>query len=362
MRIGLIADTHLGVRDDDEKFFPYYQDIFDYFLEICLEKEVDFAVHLGDILHHRKKVGTNTISFTNKLVDKIQKKVKFYVIAGNHDFRFKDSPKVCSFSELKFSNFSNVIPITSPKVEKIKDNLCLFLPWPEVFPEEDIQKLLNQKYDYVFGHFSVIDFQLTKQRKELSGFVPSEISKMAKKIFLGHLHIPQEYKNIIYVGSPLHLTRNDVNQNKRFLIFDTETEEATEYQTNHLFPNFLKIYSFNELKDFHVKNSNLEFYLPINKAEKITTKEYEKLIFLLRQVGASKIKIKIFDENQGKHFEDFNEPKNNLILSIKDIILQLIIKEAQIREINLSNKELQNYIKILYDLTDNSSLKYEKTN
>jgi len=349
MKIGIISDSHLGIHDNDEEYFSYYQSIFDYFHEVCLKEKVNFAVHLGDVMHHRKKVGTNTISFVNKIFGELQKDIKLYVIAGNHDFRFKNSPSVCSFSELKFSDFPNVIPIVKPEVLTLGNEEYLFLPWPKVYPESQIQQLLNKKYDYVFGHFSVMDFYQTVQHKDSTGFLPSEISKMAKNIFLGHFHIPQEFKNICYVGSPIHLNRNDFNQNKRFLIFDTKTSEIKEFHTNHLFPNYLKIYSVQELKNYEIRNSRLEFYLPSDKVEKISAKQYQQLNLMLNRLGATSIKIRIFDKNQGEVFDDFEEPQEKLILSLKEIMTQLIIEESQIREANnVSTEELKNYVQVLY--------------
>lgn len=356
MRIGLISDLHLGIHDNDEEYFEYYQDIFDYFSEVCLEEEINFVVCLGDVMHHRKKVGTNTISFVNKIFGELQKKLKIYIIAGNHDFRFKNSPSVCSFTELKFSDFPNVFPIVVPTIKKFDDKKCLFLPWPKVFPQDKIQKLMETKYDYVFGHFSVMDFYQTVHHKDSTGFLPTEISNLAKQVFLGHFHIPQEYRNICYVGTPIHLNRNDFNQKKRFIIFDTDTEEIKEFPTNHLFPNHLKIYSIDELKNYYIPNSKLEFYLPSDTVEKISAEQYQKLNILLRRAGAKEIKIKIFDKKNGKEFDDFEKSEDQLILSIKEIMTQLMVEESQIREVDhISTEELKNYVDVLYNKAENFS-------
>jgi DNA repair exonuclease SbcCD nuclease subunit len=110
-------------------------------------------------------------------------------------------------------------------------NICgvdvLLCPWLVDYNCDKIaEKFEETKSEILFGHFDIVGFALNATRVSSEGFDPEVFSKF-KKVFSGHYHTPSSKligkTEIIYVGSPYHMNRNDVGEHKGFLVLDMET-------------------------------------------------------------------------------------------------------------------------------------------
>ena len=88
-----------------------------------------------------------------------------------------------------------------------------------------------------------------------------------KKVFTGHIHIAQDYKNICYVGNPYQMTRSDTNNVKGFRCLDLETGDIDFYENTYS-PKFVKLYLNKALENtlddlIKVANNNfVDVYVP----------------------------------------------------------------------------------------------------
>ena len=85
-KIVLLADTHLGARNDNPHysryFYKFYDEVFFPYLE---QNNIKDIIHLGDVLDRRKFVNFKTLSdFNNKFVKRLEP-YNVDIIVGNHD-------------------------------------------------------------------------------------------------------------------------------------------------------------------------------------------------------------------------------------------------------------------------------------
>ena len=101
MKIAIIADTHLGARNDNphysKYFYKFYDELFFPYLE---QNDIKDVIHLGDVLDRRKFVNFKTLSdFNNKIVRRLEK-YNVDIIVGNHDTYYKNTNSINSMQQL----------------------------------------------------------------------------------------------------------------------------------------------------------------------------------------------------------------------------------------------------------------------
>jgi len=183
------------------------------------EHGIDKVVVLGDVIHTKSIIHTVAQSSLLDFV-RLNKDIHFYVIDGNHDMSEKSGYGVsalkCLDSELNVTTFHEATPI---------DNM-FFVPWNSRMIEE----IKSNSYDYLFSHFGLNEGQLSSGISIISDIGLRDVSKY-KNVILGHYHKPQEIANVVYVGSVIQLDWNEKNEEKRFLVIDTEKDTIESIPT-----------------------------------------------------------------------------------------------------------------------------------
>ena len=268
-KIWFIADTHFGLKGDDDEWLNDYIGYFEDVVIPIMKKEVgddDILIHLGDIFDNRSNIGLNTICKVIKLFEEFSQIFKdIRITVGNHDIFKKSTNDITSVNMLK--HIPNVKIYYTPVVEVIDGKSCLFNPWIED-PEKEKQVLTGVNVDYIFGHLEIGGSQVSSRtgvKIEFAGGVkPSDFK--SSQVYAGHIHIKQDNKNIHYVGNPYHKDRGDRDNDKGITILDLKTGE-TRFIENTVTPRFIKenIYELlnmtvGELKE-RWKNNRIELHL-----------------------------------------------------------------------------------------------------
>lgn len=247
MKICLITDTHLGIRNNSEKMLDiqnkFYNEVF--FPNIDKHK-ISTIVHLGDYFDNRKNVSHLSLesNYNSFIKPFLERNLKMYIIAGNHDCYYFNTNRLNSLQTI-LSKYSN-IEIIDNKMSKISlDNgktHSLLVPWlnDENF-EEFFEYPNKSEIAHVFGHFDINGFEMHTNQVAEHG-LESELFEGFPLIFSGHFHKKSHAKNIHYLGSPWQATWSDYGDERGFHIFDTES--------NHL--QFIE----NPNKIFHVIKYN----------------------------------------------------------------------------------------------------------
>lgn len=248
MKVYFLADTHLGMKGDNE---IWLKECYEYYIKSLipyLKKNVqpdDILIHCGDVFDNRSNIGIQTINVAITLFEKFSEIFNdIRIIVGNHDMMRKHDTKMTSVNILKY--IPNVKIYYKPCVETIADKSVLFVPWMENINE---QKSLLQKYtvDYVFGHLEIGGAVINNKGVTMS--VDKSISKSEFKkaeVFAGHIHIRQDIKNVHYVGSPYHKDRGDIGNTKGITVLDMDSGER-EFVENNFSPIFIEESIYNIL-------------------------------------------------------------------------------------------------------------------
>jgi DNA repair exonuclease SbcCD nuclease subunit len=192
----------------------------------CKEREVDTICIAGDLLHNKSIIHTTAqdamLDFFRESYD-----MKFIVIDGNHDLSGKGSDSVSALKSLDEHDYIDWISFQSKmQTHKQIDNVA-FMPY---FPGMQ-DHIKNIEADILISHFGLSEAMLSSGISIQSSIKASDL-KHFKLVVLGHYHMPQAMlsgpTHIYYTGSPIQLDWGEKNEEKRFLIIDTENPQDVE--------------------------------------------------------------------------------------------------------------------------------------
>lgn len=224
MKIGITADLHLTSKDDHPERHNALLDI----LQQCNQKNIELLIISGDLFDAPL---SNYSEFESVCKSSEYSKIELYIIPGNHDSNIDNKQVVAN----------NVRIFDTPACIKLSDGWeSCFIPYRE---EQTMGKSFGDVLDknndnpwVLIGHgdwFGSIDepnpyegskIYMPLTRKELDTFEPDFV-------FLGHIHVPHEYGNLYYAGSPCPVATNETGY-RRFLTFDTENGRVSSSRIN----------------------------------------------------------------------------------------------------------------------------------
>lgn len=267
MKLCILGDVHLGVRNDSMIFHELYRKFYEeVFFPYLIDNQIEHVFQLGDLFDRRKYINFQTLQsakeyFFNPLRDN---HIKFYTLLGNHDVFYKNTLNVNS-TELVLGEYDNVFVYREP--EKISFGSIVFdvIPWICDENRESILNFINESSSsHCLGHFELSGFEMDRGNICHEGDDAS-ILKRYELVLTGHFHHKSQKGNILYVGTPSEHTWADYNDPRGFHIFDTETRELTfienpftvfrkfVYNDEDFFYNEVKSYDYEQFKEKYVK-------------------------------------------------------------------------------------------------------------
>jgi DNA repair exonuclease SbcCD nuclease subunit len=301
MNIGLITDTHFSFKKANQLFHDYFAKFYnDIFFPKLKELNIKTVVHLGDAFDNRKGVDYWALEWAKKNVyDCFQKlDIVVYNIAGNHDAYHKNTNQTNAI-DLLLKEYDNVIPISSPKEFCIDGLDTLMLPWICTDNREKTDYLLkNTQAKVVFGHLELSGFAAYPGHIQTEG-MDASIFKRFDRVYSGHYHTKSDDGKIYYLGNPYQMFWNDVDDDRGFHIFDTNTYEL-EYFKNP-YNMFEKIYyedtDYKKFKTSHLK----EKIVKVVVRQKTDQLKFDKFIDKILKVNPFDLKVvEIIDINDGE--------------------------------------------------------------
>lgn len=322
-----IADTHMGVRSSSEEWQDniksYFYDWFIPYIKKITKGNSDyFLAVLGDVYDDRKSIDINVNNMAIDIFEDLGQLLPVYIINGNHDLSKKTNKGNTSLRSL--TNIPGITVIKNPTLLKIKpdkDVLSTVIAIPYLGDHVEENKVLREysgKADFAFMHTDISQMSFDNGMT-IVGAVDSEIFK--GRIFSGHIHRRQEMKNVIYVGSPYHLRRSDIDNVKGIYTLDfTKDEHNIMFKENNFSPIFHKI----NVEDF--LNMGIEErsaflnnnYNDIVVDEKALRKYKMSDVYdLANLTSAKRVMIVV---NKTKHDMSIDEEKDYKELSIQELI------------------------------------------
>ncbi|HUS51087.1 MAG TPA: metallophosphoesterase, partial [Candidatus Paceibacterota bacterium] len=273
------------------------------------ENNYDLLIVLGDIFDRSANIKNEAfVPLFMKLYEMHQDGIKMIFILGNHDIYNIDNDSIVE----TFKPLGKVVK----DYEEIEFNGETFGFMPYTKDEDKVNSYPSNII--LFTHVPIADFSFDNafHATEKHAFKRS-LFERARLVFTGHFHRHQNWRNIIYVGSPFQQNRGETGQSKGFVTYDTETEnwEFVEYNDA---PKYVEITTENipQIKNFDFKNS----FVTVRVDRKI--KDFAKLKYILYEMGALDI-IPIFEHSD--ETVEINDDEIEVNESIEDVVREVIM-------------------------------------
>ncbi len=224
-KVCLVSDIHFGVNKNSEMYLASAIRYFRDELVPYLEKEgIKDLIILGDVFDNRNNINVKINDDVYYLFKETFADFRVTLLIGNHDIYYKNSNEIHSLKYL--SHLDNIDVIEDVCYREFHGVPVLMCPW--IYDYKDtatLHKLSTCDSNIIMGHFDIVGFQLNRTTVSTEGLSPDVFG--AKKVFSGHYHTPSSKKvgktEIIYVGSPYQMTRNDKNETKGCIILNVES-------------------------------------------------------------------------------------------------------------------------------------------
>ena len=252
-KIIMLGDTHFGSkRFSEEVQKSKMRFIKEQLLPYMKENNIKNILQLGDLFDNRVNMNINFFyNFLNEFTDLLEKlDINLYVITGNHDIYFKESRKVGLLPILD-RLYSNFYLINDRTYANINNSKCYLVSW--LLETETLTLNELKDVEYIFGHFEIRDFQLSKgildKSSKLSNSFFDKLPNL-KAVYSGHYHIKDSKGKINYIGTPFQLSYSDFKELKGFYVIDENNN--LEFIENKISPKYSKIY-WNSFEDFPIE-------------------------------------------------------------------------------------------------------------
>lgn len=279
MKILIYADLHIYNHHKMPINSETALGVLDYIKEYSEENNISKIVCAGDFFHTKaKSYAPHVVQAWLRIKDINKLGIDQYLIVGNHDMAM---PNTSMNSILfVFSNYSKIIP--DYYFEDIGDTRVHFLSYTTVPFDNFI--FSKTKKNVLIGHLDVIGFKMSNGYRADSGFKIADFDKF-DLVFSGHYHSHQIMENIVYVGSPYQTSFAERDQNKGFIVFDTDSF-TWEFVETPSAPKY-KIIEIEDIEEINEKVSNDFIRIKLANNEISKTKLKEKLF----EMGAISVDI-----------------------------------------------------------------------
>ena len=171
MKIILLGDTHLGIRNDAKHFHEYYEKFYSSVFFPYLEKHaVSTIIQLGDLFDRRKYINFLSLAESRRyFFDECKKRnIHLHALVGNHDIFWRHSLSVSS-PRLLLNDYDNITLWDKHGTLEIDDAVFDMIPWicneneKEIL--EFISKVIFEVIYLLLEEFLFKDQQLTETQR-----------------------------------------------------------------------------------------------------------------------------------------------------------------------------------------------------
>lgn len=323
-KIGIITDTHFGVRGDATWMLDYQEEFYSkQFFPKLKEQGIDTILHLGDLFDRRKYINFVTLRRTREMfLEKlVQHNIHMYIIPGNHDVSFKSTNEVNSLTTLLGEFKSHITVLETPTELQFGNSSFLMIPWINQENEDEVfTAIKNTTSKILCGHLDIIGFDMYKGIKATHGYDRQLFAKF-DQVWTGHFHTKSTLDNIFYLGAPMEFTWADSEDPRGFHLFETSnTLNAPQFEENKLTIH-KKIWYSDDTKEGRLKVENFDETTIENKLVRVVVgrKTDQKLFekFLDKVYNTSVIDLTIMEDYSEIQL-GLQEDTKEEVLAIKD--------------------------------------------
>jgi DNA repair exonuclease SbcCD nuclease subunit len=177
------------------------------------ENGIDTIIVGGDINDLKNVVHVRAFVILKKMLASFPE-IQFFFLHGNHDSSSKGDLE--SAIQL-LDGPDNIHTIT----KKLTVDDILFVPYSSHMIDDIIE---SEEGCVLIGHLGLSDAQLSSGLSLKTRLSSSDLRRF-DLVLLGHYHKPQVIGNVYYVGSPIQLRKDEKDEEKRFLVVNTDNAE-----------------------------------------------------------------------------------------------------------------------------------------
>lgn len=343
-----LSDIHFGVHSSSSEWIDNISDYFYKWFIPYIKKEKKqhspCLIIAGDYFDNRNHLDIQVLNTAFNVMKDVSKIIDVFFVIGNHDiYKTNDN----SITSLKiFDTFKNVNVIYELSELIVKNNKKLLLiSWVGNMTNEN--KLITQYkdgYDFMVLHTELSGMTYDNNRPIVDGVNMNVVSDSCK-IISGHIHKRQEGKKGIYLGSPYHTMRSDIDNIKGIYSYIIEDDKIIQnFIANDYSPRYIKVeYSSfgrdtKNWKDI-VKNNYVDIYFNEEDAEKINVNNFINELQEYHPKGLQYFmnrKVVVLNEETASnerlyHNDDIEDVFNNKIPEFG-------LKKTEIKKLDAMNK------------------------
>jgi hypothetical protein len=211
--VALFSDLHIGIHRNSPVWLDMAEKWTEWFSSELGARGIREVYCLGDFFHAKHPAEKRTI-LTGRRVANALRDFEVTLIFGNH----------CHGGHISFENevreafdgHPNFRPIAQGTVFSTGDRTIFLAPWGSGI--HDIPKC-----DAVCGHLAISQCKASPYSVFQGGINPWELGGKTTRVFSGHFHPRSENSfgqcEIVYVGNPYPIYRDDVDGGKGFYVF-----------------------------------------------------------------------------------------------------------------------------------------------
>jgi DNA repair exonuclease SbcCD nuclease subunit len=347
----IVGDQHFKIDN-----MPLINKFINQVVDFIKNKNPDFVVLLGDMLHTHERLHTLPLNKAYEFIDAVRKLCKTYILVGNHDHINGTQFLTQNHWLNGLKEWDNVIVADTVFQDYIKGEKFIFTPYVPPGRFEDALNTLEDDWKDTMCIFAHQEFYGCK----MGGVLSVEGDKWSldyPNIISGHIHDNQTIqKNIYYPGSTLEISYGQTKENiiayvefidintynleeiklkmpqKKIIHFDIEnvdeynhqgtTEDEIKLSLNGEYTEFKTFKKTKKYKDLIKKGVKIVFK-PKKKDIKVKSEKLSKIINDNTEdlANFSKIINEIINEHQDPYLmEVFEIVVNNNKISSNDVI------------------------------------------
>lgn len=343
MKIAVLNDTHIGVRNDNPIYLNFQKKFFEeVFFPYIDENKIEVIIHAGDLFDKRKSINFNSMHQWNEFFfDEIEKRnLEFHIAIGNHDTYYKNSNRVNS-AEILLRNKKNFYIYEDTKDVKFRGIPICLIPWINSENNEaSAEAIKKSNAAMAIGHLELAGFEMHKGSMCEHG-MDSKILNKFEIVLSGHFHTKSNKGNIHYLGSQYETCWPDWNDQKGFHVLDTETRDIEFIKNNNYL--YYKIYYNDEKLDYDEWNvPKLEDkFIKVLVENRTNKKMFNRFIDKITKLNTHEIQI-----IEELTIEEINQ--DDMIDLSKDTS-QLIMEYVDNVDIKDNKKEIKTIMASLYN-------------
>lgn len=309
MKVAILNDTHLGVKNSSDITLDYAQKFYDgVFFPYLIKHNIKKILHLGDYFEHRKYVSFKALDHNyNCFISKLYEyDIHMDIIPGNHDVAYKNTNGLNSLQQI-LSKYEDRIHIhMDPTVVNYDGLDVALLPWMcKENEDECIQFINTAAAPILMGHLELGGFQYMAGANIKSHGMDKKMFDRYEAVYSGHYHTKSTQENITYLGTQYELTWSDAGDPKHFHVLDTETRDLLPIRNTNVL--FQKIFYDGDDEPTIAREQIEGTYIKVIVTNKKDLYAFDKFMEKVYDYNPYEVRIiENFDEYSGENVEDDN--------------------------------------------------------